>query len=197
MGGARSGDGEDPLQTADPQVETVPGFTGVGVWDLAPVSSANGIVYAASMAKSGNEMYALDAGTGTICGGLRPAAPSTQRPRSSTAPCTGGRATRGPASRGAGTPGSTHSVSGCRCSQRRSRSMGLDNGLTHSLTNRLDQIEKKLESSKDVCDELTDFIRKVNGEASKQHPRLSPGQARAIVAAVNSVEAAIGCTDDR
>jgi polyvinyl alcohol dehydrogenase (cytochrome) len=53
-------------QVADPQTESVPGFTNVGVWDLAPVSSANGVVYAASMAKTGNQMYALDAASGAI-----------------------------------------------------------------------------------------------------------------------------------
>src|SRR5207249_2828172 len=43
------------------------GFTSlVGVWDLAPVSVANGVVYVASMAKTGNEVYALDAATGAI-----------------------------------------------------------------------------------------------------------------------------------
>ncbi len=53
-------------QTADPQVETLPGLGTVGVWDLAPVTVANGVVYASSMAKTGNEMYALDAATGAI-----------------------------------------------------------------------------------------------------------------------------------
>ena len=52
-------------QVADPQTETLPAPTGtVGVWDLAPVTVANGVVYTASMAKSGNEMYALGAATG-------------------------------------------------------------------------------------------------------------------------------------
>jgi len=36
------------------------------VWDLAPVSAANGVVYVASMAKSGNEFYALNGATGEI-----------------------------------------------------------------------------------------------------------------------------------
>jgi len=54
-------------QTADPQTETLPAPTGVvGVWDLAPVTVANGVLYGASMAKSGPEMYALDAATGAI-----------------------------------------------------------------------------------------------------------------------------------
>ena len=40
----------------------------VGVWDLAPVTVANGIVYASSMAKRANQdqMFALDAATGAI-----------------------------------------------------------------------------------------------------------------------------------
>jgi outer membrane protein assembly factor BamB len=59
--------GEILWQTADPQVETLPAPLGtVGVWDLAPVTSANGVVYAASMAQTGNDMYALDAATGKI-----------------------------------------------------------------------------------------------------------------------------------
>jgi polyvinyl alcohol dehydrogenase (cytochrome) len=41
-------------QTGDPQ----------GAWDLAPVTVANGVVYASSMAKIGSEMFALDASTG-------------------------------------------------------------------------------------------------------------------------------------
>ena len=55
-------------QTPDRQTETVPGFVGVGVWDLAPVSAANGVVYAGSMAKlaNQNQMFALDAATGDI-----------------------------------------------------------------------------------------------------------------------------------
>ncbi len=53
--------GEILWQTADPQTETLPDLGTVGVWDLAPVTSANGVVYTASMAQTGNEMYALDA----------------------------------------------------------------------------------------------------------------------------------------
>ena len=55
-------------QTADPQVETLPGVGVVGVWDLAPVTVANGVLYAASMAKlpSQDQMFALDARTGGI-----------------------------------------------------------------------------------------------------------------------------------
>jgi polyvinyl alcohol dehydrogenase (cytochrome) len=56
-------------QTADPQLETLPeATTPVGVWDLAPVSVANGVLYAGSMAKLGNQtqMFALDAAAGTI-----------------------------------------------------------------------------------------------------------------------------------
>jgi polyvinyl alcohol dehydrogenase (cytochrome) len=55
-------------QTADPQVETLAGLGVVGVWDLAPLTVANGVVYAGSMAKemAQNQMFALDAATGEI-----------------------------------------------------------------------------------------------------------------------------------
>ncbi len=55
-------------QTADPQTETLAGIGTVGVWDLAPVTVANGVLYAASMAKLAFEqqMFALDAATGDI-----------------------------------------------------------------------------------------------------------------------------------
>jgi polyvinyl alcohol dehydrogenase (cytochrome) len=55
-------------QTADPQVENLPVLGEVGVWDLAPVTSANGVLYAASMAKLANQhqMFALDAASGAI-----------------------------------------------------------------------------------------------------------------------------------
>jgi polyvinyl alcohol dehydrogenase (cytochrome) len=43
-------------QTADPRQAADMGF----------VSTANGVVYADSIAKTGNDMYALDAATGTI-----------------------------------------------------------------------------------------------------------------------------------
>jgi len=62
------GSGTILWQTPDPQVETLPGAGVVGVWDLAPVTVANGVVYVASMAKlaTGNQMFALDAATGAI-----------------------------------------------------------------------------------------------------------------------------------
>jgi polyvinyl alcohol dehydrogenase (cytochrome) len=43
-------------QTGDPQ----------GAWDLAPLTAANGVVYASSVAKTGDQMFALDAATGAI-----------------------------------------------------------------------------------------------------------------------------------
>jgi polyvinyl alcohol dehydrogenase (cytochrome) len=52
-------------QTPDPGTETLAGST-VNVWDLGPPSIANGVLYASSMAKSGDEFYALDASTGAI-----------------------------------------------------------------------------------------------------------------------------------
>jgi polyvinyl alcohol dehydrogenase (cytochrome) len=55
-------------QTADPQLETLPGLGTVGVWDLAPLTVANGLLYAGSMAKlaNQNQMFVLDAATGAI-----------------------------------------------------------------------------------------------------------------------------------
>src|SRR5207248_880921 len=93
-------------QTADPQVETLPGATTpVGVWDLAPVTVANGVLYAASMAKlaSQTQMFALDAPPARSCGRTRLAVRSTPRRRSCTAAFTGARATRGPVSKAAAT----------------------------------------------------------------------------------------------
>jgi polyvinyl alcohol dehydrogenase (cytochrome) len=60
--------GEIIWQTADPQVETLTDLGVVGVWDLAPVTVANGLVYASSMAKlpSQDQMFVLDATTGRI-----------------------------------------------------------------------------------------------------------------------------------
>src|SRR4029079_3215712 len=43
-------------QTGDP----------VGAYDLAPVTSANGVVYASSMPQTGDQMFALDGKTGEI-----------------------------------------------------------------------------------------------------------------------------------
>ncbi len=55
-------------QTADPQVETLSDLGTVGVWDLGPVTVANGVLYGSSMAKlaNQNQMFALDAATGAI-----------------------------------------------------------------------------------------------------------------------------------
>jgi polyvinyl alcohol dehydrogenase (cytochrome) len=55
-------------QTADSQLESLPGVGTVGVWDLAPVTVANGVLYASSMAKNANQqqMFALSAATGEI-----------------------------------------------------------------------------------------------------------------------------------
>jgi polyvinyl alcohol dehydrogenase (cytochrome) len=38
----------------------------VGAYDLAPVTSANGVVYASSMPQTGDQMFALDGETGEI-----------------------------------------------------------------------------------------------------------------------------------
>jgi polyvinyl alcohol dehydrogenase (cytochrome) len=62
------GTGRILWQTADPQTETLAVVGEVGVWDLAPVTVANGVLYGASMAKlpGQSQMFALDASTGDI-----------------------------------------------------------------------------------------------------------------------------------
>jgi polyvinyl alcohol dehydrogenase (cytochrome) len=52
----------------DPETGKILWQTGdpVGAYDLAPVTSANGVVYAASMPQTGDQMFALDAATGEI-----------------------------------------------------------------------------------------------------------------------------------
>jgi polyvinyl alcohol dehydrogenase (cytochrome) len=52
----------------DPETGKILWQTGdpVGAYDLAPVTSANGVVYASSMPQTGYQMYALDAKTGEI-----------------------------------------------------------------------------------------------------------------------------------
>jgi polyvinyl alcohol dehydrogenase (cytochrome) len=62
------GTGKILWQTADEQTETLTGLGTVNVWDLAPVTVANGVLYASSMAKlaSQNQMFALDARTGYV-----------------------------------------------------------------------------------------------------------------------------------
>ena len=88
----------------------------VGVWDLAPVTVANGVVYAGSMAKLANQdqMFALDAATGASSGSTAPAARSTPARPSWTAPSTGARVTPVPASKAAETTSSSRSASTVR-----------------------------------------------------------------------------------
>jgi polyvinyl alcohol dehydrogenase (cytochrome) len=52
----------------DPDTGTILWQTGdpVGAYDLAPVTSANGVVFASSMPQTGYQMFALDAATGEI-----------------------------------------------------------------------------------------------------------------------------------
>ncbi len=65
--------GEIRWQTGDP----------AGAYDLAPLTSANGVVYASSMAATGTQMYALDAATGAILWQFRPGRAGRARARPS------------------------------------------------------------------------------------------------------------------
>jgi hypothetical protein len=165
------------------------------VWDLAPVSSANGVVYVASMAKSGNQMYALDAGTGAILWRFAAGSSVNAAPAIVDGSVYWGS---GYSRSGVEGSGSTKLYAfGLALPLLASQivGMGLDNGITQDLTSRLNEIEKKLEASKDACGGLSDFLRKVIDEAGKENPRLTVGQAQTIVAAANSVEGQIGCAD--
>ena len=112
LGGARPRDRQDPLADRRSADRALPASAGtVGVWDLGAGHVANGVVYAASMAKSGNEMYALDAATGNILWQY-PRRQLGQRcaGRRRTDPSTGAPATRGPP-KGAATTSCTRSAS--------------------------------------------------------------------------------------
>jgi polyvinyl alcohol dehydrogenase (cytochrome) len=91
-------------QTADPQVETLSGLGTVGVWDLAPVTVANGIVYASSMAKRSTRRRERS------CGNLAPAVRSIPALRLRMALSTGDPAIQDPASKAPGTANCTRSV---------------------------------------------------------------------------------------
>jgi PQQ enzyme-like repeat protein len=68
VGRARSVHGQDPLADRRSAGRDIARVGSVGVWDLAPVAVANGVLYASSMARdaSQNQVFALDARTGTI-----------------------------------------------------------------------------------------------------------------------------------
>ena len=100
-------------QTADPQVETLPGLGTVGVWDLAPVTVANGILYASSMAKlaNQNQMFALDAATGEILWQFGAGSSVNAGPAVVHGTVYWDRATRDRAWKAAATPASSRSAS--------------------------------------------------------------------------------------
>ena len=181
-------------QIADPQTESVPGFTNVGVWDLAPVTSANGVVYASSMAKSGNEFYALDAATGAILWAHTAGSSVNSGPS-----VVDGSVYWGTGYSRSGVEGSGNTqlyAFGLALPLLGSQIAGMDlnNGLTHDLTNRLDHIEKTL-GTPTACAGLGDFLQKVLDEAGHPNPKLTVAQAETIVAAANAVESQIGCAD--
>ena len=67
-GGARSDNRNHPLADRRSTGRDLAWIGRCGVWDVAPVTVANGVVYASSMAKlaNQNQMFALDAATGAI-----------------------------------------------------------------------------------------------------------------------------------
>jgi polyvinyl alcohol dehydrogenase (cytochrome) len=180
-------------QTADPQTETVPGFAGVGVWDLAPVSSANGVVYAASMAKTGNEMYALDAATGAIVWGYAAGSSVNAAPAIVDGSVYWGSGYARSGVEGSGNTKLFGFGLALPLLARQIAGMNLDDGLTRQLTRRLNELEERLASSADVCGGLGDFLKKVIREAGGEDAALPVAQAGTIVAAANAVEGQLGC----
>jgi polyvinyl alcohol dehydrogenase (cytochrome) len=181
-------------QTADPQVETVPGFTNVGVWDLGPVTSANGIVYASSMAKTGNQFYALDAATGSILWSHTAGSSVNAAPAVVDGSVYWGT---GYARSGVEGTGNTRLYAfGLALPLLASQigGMGLEHGLANDLIRRLDDIEGDLGTPR-ACDGLSHFVEKVMGEAGREHPKLTIAQAETIIGAANAVEGQIDCAD--
>ena len=185
--------GEIIWQTADPQTETVPGFTNVGVWDLGPVSSANGVVYAASMAKSGNEMDALDAATGAIVWSFGAGSSVNAAPAVVDGSVYWGSGYSRSGVEGSGNTKLFGFALAIPLLAQQIDAMNLDNGVTHMLTNRLDQIEQRLEAARDICRDLGDFAKKVDNRTGKKNNGLTAGQAAQITAATSRISAEVGC----
>jgi hypothetical protein len=163
------------------------------VWDLGPVTSANGLVYAASMAKTGNEMYALDARTGAIRWGFAAGSAVNAAPAVVDGSVYWGSGYSKSNAEGSGNTKFYAFGLALPLLASQIKGMGLDVGTTISLTSRLNAIELRLELGRDVCGELGGFVRKVTDEAGKAHSGLTVAQAQAIAAAASSVEGQLGC----
>ena len=179
-------------QTADPQTETVPGFTNVGVWDLGPVSSANGIVYAASMAKTGNEMYALDSATGAILWSFGAGSSVNAAPAIVDGSVYWGSGYSRSGVEGTGNTKLFGFTLALPLLSQQIEGMNLDDQLTRDLTRRLDKIEQRLEAGSDVCGELDNFARRVDNRTGKKKG-LTADQAAQITAATSRVASEVGC----
>jgi polyvinyl alcohol dehydrogenase (cytochrome) len=180
-------------QTADPQTESVPGFTNVGVWDLGPVSSANGVVYAASMAKTGNEMYALDAATGAILWKFGAGSSVNAAPAIVDGSVYWGSGYSRSGVEGSGNTKLFGFALALPLLAQQIAGMNLDNGVTHMLTNRLDEIEQRLEAAHDICRDLDDFARKIENRTGKKNNGLTAPQAAQVTTAISRISAEVSC----
>jgi polyvinyl alcohol dehydrogenase (cytochrome) len=179
-------------QTADPQTETVPGFTNVGVWDLGPVSSANGVVYAASMAKTGNEMYALDSATGAILWSFGAGSSVNAAPAIVDGSVYWGSGYSRSGVEGSGNTKLFGFTLALPLLSQQIEGMNLDDQLTRDLTRRLDKIEQRLEAGSDICGELGNFAKRVDNRTGKKKG-LTADQAAQITAATSRVASEVGC----
>ncbi|MFL5925974.1 MAG: PQQ-binding-like beta-propeller repeat protein [Gaiellaceae bacterium] len=180
-------------QTADPQTETVPGFTNVGVWDLAPVSSANGVVYAASMAKSGNQMYALDSATGAIVWSFGAGSSVNAAPAIVDGSVYWGSGYSRSGVEGSGNTELFGFTLALPLLAQQIAGMNLDDQLARELTKRLDKIEQQLEASSDVCGDLGDFAKKIDNRTGKKNHGLTVQQAAQITAATSRIAGEVDC----
>jgi len=71
--------------------------------------------------------------------------------------------------------------------------MGLDEGTTHELLDRLDKIVRKITKADDACDELDQLEALIASKAGEKKPKLSAAQQTALMAAVAHVRAEYPC----
>jgi len=70
--------------------------------------------------------------------------------------------------------------------------MGLNNGLTNDLQNKLANAAKKLDKPKDACNQLNEFIRTVVDQSGKNNGKLTVAQAEQLLS-VYQIEVLLGC----
>jgi polyvinyl alcohol dehydrogenase (cytochrome) len=180
-------------QVADPQTESVPGFTNVGVWDLGPVSTANGVVYAASMAKTGNEMYALDSATGAIRWAFSPGSSVNAGPAIVDGSVYWGSGYSRSGVEGSGNTKLFGFALALPLLSQKIAGMNVGDPLARQLTDSLDRIEQRLEAGRDICGDLAVFAKKVDNRTGKKNNGLTADQAAQITAETTRIAGEVSC----